>query len=186
MTAGERRRHLLQLLPTGSAGAEVGVWTGDFSAALLQAVKPRKLHLIDPWLYMGDEAHRGALYGGRAARSQGDMDSIYDRVRGRFGDAIEEGAVEIHRASSSDAAGELDDESLDWVYIDGDHRYAAVQSDLEIYASKLRSGGLLTGDDYGRAGWWEDGVTGAVDDFVSATGWETEMIDRGQYVLRKP
>ena len=42
--ATKGRRHvLLRSLPTGGACAEVGVWKGDFSARILEVVRPRRL-----------------------------------------------------------------------------------------------------------------------------------------------
>jgi hypothetical protein len=42
-----------------------------------------------------------------------------------------------------------------------------VKKDLEVFALKVKPGGLLAGDDYGVRGWWEHGVTRAVDEFVA-------------------
>ncbi len=42
----------------------------------------------------------------------------------------------------------IDDHSLDFVFIDGDHSYDAVLSDCINYYDKVRSGGIITGDDY--------------------------------------
>lgn len=39
-------------------------------------------------------------------------------------------------------------DSLDWVYIDGNHEYEHVIADLEVFYRKLKSGGILAGDDY--------------------------------------
>ena len=40
------------------------------------------------------------------------------------------------------------DDSLDFVFIDGDHSYAAVLADCTNYYDKVRSGGIIAGDDY--------------------------------------
>lgn len=41
-------------------------------------------------------------------------------------------------------------EGIDMAYIDGDHEYPGVMTDLEILAPMIKSGGLLTCHDYGR------------------------------------
>jgi hypothetical protein len=69
------------------------------------------------------------------------------------------------------------------VYIDGNHLYEYVRNDLEIFATKVKSGGLITGDDYGVLGWWRDGVTRAVDEFVAQGTCEPVHLGR-QFVLR--
>lgn len=77
-----RRRQLLRLLPKESIGAEIGVWKGDFSEEILRLVRPRELHLIDPWMFQLGFASR--WYGGAIAKSQIDMDLIYQNVLQRF------------------------------------------------------------------------------------------------------
>lgn len=180
----DRRDFLLELLPRRSAGAEIGVWRGDFSARILEIVRPARLHLIDPWAFETDERYGEAWYGGGLSTSQEEMDAVYEGVRRRFADEIAEGVVVLHRAPSADVGPEFEDESLDWVYIDGNHLYEFVRRDLEIFGAKVRRGGLVAGDDYGVPGWWEDGVTRAVDE-LAATG-EYEVLHLSdQFALRK-
>jgi hypothetical protein len=70
--------------------------------------------------------------------------------------------------------------------VDGDHLYEAVRADLELFDPKLKTDGLLAGDDYGMPGWWDDGVTRAVDEFVAGRGYEIVTLAANQFVLRKP
>ena len=144
----------------------MGVWRGDLSAALLRYLRPKRLHLVDPWRFMPDKPK--AIYGGREATSQADMDAIYEQVLEHFEDERRQGRAVVHRQTSVDAAPAIADGSLDWVYVDGDHTYDAVRNDLAAWAPKLKPGGLMTGDDYGSYGWWEGGVQRAVDEFVAA------------------
>lgn len=179
------RRVALDLLPKGSTGVEVGVWAGDFSAQLLRVVRPSRLLLVDPWRFQPDGPYARSWYGGGRASSQADMDAVFDGVKRRFADQISAGQVEVRRAPSAEVAPSLADGSLDWVYIDGDHTHAAVLADLEGFAPKVRDGGLLTGDDYGRQGWWENGVTTAVMAFLRSNPVTVQCVYRGQFVLRK-
>src|SRR5439155_14214253 len=70
------RRALLQRLPRRSVCAEIGVYQGDFSAQILGHVRPRRLHLIDPWRYEADARYENAWYGGRVGTSQAKMDAV--------------------------------------------------------------------------------------------------------------
>jgi len=179
-----RRKELLDALPRGGVGAEVGVWKGDFSARLLEVVRPSKLHLIDPWHATEDAHYESAWYGGKLAEGQAEMDAVYAAVLERFDRERRTGVVEVHRATSAAAAEQLPDGGLDFVYIDGDHTYEFVKRDLEAYARKLKPRGLLAGDDYGVEGWWENGVTRAVDEFVARGGAEVVSLDHAQFLLR--
>ncbi|HUP83218.1 MAG TPA: class I SAM-dependent methyltransferase [Candidatus Limnocylindria bacterium] len=176
------RRWLLERLPKASVGAEIGVWQGDFSAAILDVVQPRLLHLIDPWQRASDESHSGALFD----RPQADLDGIAELVQARFAKRIAAGHVVIHRATSAAAATELGRASLDWAYVDGDHAYEAVQGDLATYAKVVRPGGFVAGDDYRRGGMYHSGVKRAVDEAV-ATGLLELVVQRDrQFLLRVP
>ena len=55
---------------------------------------------------------------------------------------------------------QIADETLDCIFIDGDHTYNAVFADLEFWWKKLRVGGQILGDDY-----WMESVSSAVKDF---------------------
>lgn len=175
------REAMLLRLPPGSAGLEIGVDEGDFSAQILEVAEPRQLHLMDPWEHHNDETYKDSCYGG-LERGQREMDEKYDKVLGRFQKEIVSGKVVVHRVYS-DMVDELKDSSLDWVYIDANHQYEFVAADLERCRRKVKGGGFILGDDYGINGWFNSGVTKAVDEFVSGYGlWM--RVDFTQYTVR--
>jgi hypothetical protein len=151
----DRRRAVLDLLPRGGEGCEIGVFEGDFSAALLGHLRPQRLHLVDPWRSSHNPEQASALY---AAGSGHDMEAVHASVQRRFAAEIADGTVRPIRGSVVEADALLPDASLDFAYIDGDHREAAVLADLEFALRKLRPGGIVALDDYHLGGWWGDGV----------------------------
>jgi hypothetical protein len=177
------RRRLLARLPSNAVCAEIGTWRGDFAQTILSSRRPRTLYLIDPWEHRQEDAYSRAMFGGGDGDGQGEMDAIYAGVLERFRSAIERGQIEVKRSRSLDAAASFGDETLDWVYIDGDHTFEAVRADLEAYHRTVKPGGLIAGDDYGLPGWWGDGVTRAVDEFAARA--ELTIIGT-QFLLRKP
>jgi len=180
------RGRLLARLPKGGVCAEIGVWRGDFSERILEMTRPARLHLIDPWRAVAAEGYERAHYGGELTGGQAEMDAVYAAVLERFAGDRKKGVVEVHRLSSLEAAGRFREGELDFVYIDGNHRYEFVKADLEAYAPKVRPGGLLAGDDYGVEGWWEDGVTRAVDEFVRSEAATVVSLEDRQFLLRLP
>ena len=180
------RAKLLELMPDGSVGAEIGVWRGDFSNEIIRHVRPRKLHLIDPWRVAEDPAYARSLYGSRSGRGQARLESAYRSVIGRFAPEITEGVVEVHRKPSAIAAADFEDDYFDWVYVDGDHTYEGCRQDLELFAPRIRPGGYLAGDDYKLGAWWGDGVIRAVDEFRDTSGWELVLLEAAQFVFRRP
>jgi hypothetical protein len=180
---GGPRQALLGMMPKGSICAEIGVWEGEFSERILHTVQPQRLHLIDPWRYEGDETYREAWYGGGAG-SQARMDAVYEAVCRRFRRQIGKGRVVIHRQSSDQAASEFPDGHFDWVYVDGNHQYEFARRDLELYATKIKMGGYLAGDDYAEGGWWQGGVKRAVDELLQRGGCRMVWHRERQFVLQ--
>ncbi|MFA5696155.1 MAG: class I SAM-dependent methyltransferase [Bacilli bacterium] len=56
--------------------------------------------------------------------------------------------VEIYREYSFDAVKMFDDNFFDFVYIDGDHSFEGCLKDIKDWYPKVKSGGILAGDDY--------------------------------------
>ena len=52
--------------------------------------------------------------------------------------------------TSMDAVRTFDDNSLDFVYIDGNHDFLNVTQDINAWFKKVRPGGILAGHDYVR------------------------------------
>lgn len=155
-----QRWWLLRGLPRHAKCAEIGVWKGDLSREIIRTKKPVEFHMIDPWQFM--EQYPNRFYGGVHAKSQADMDAIYEAVRSEFG-----AVAKVQRGTSADVLRSLPDGHLDWVYIDGDHSYEAVLQDLELSWRKVHVGGVISGDDYL---WSPDGafpVKKAVQEFAA-------------------
>lgn len=170
---------ILARLPKRAVCAEIGVYKGEFSALVLVRLKPREFHLIDPWCCREETAYRSGWYGADRT-SQQEMDAIYQAVESRFG----RNGVRIHRSTSAEAVREFPEAYFDWVYVDGDHQYEAVRADLGLYLPKVKPGGFITGDDYGNPGWWQDGVTRAVNDFIAHHACKTVLIENRQFLLQ--
>jgi hypothetical protein len=191
MGAGRTKRQigardwLLMGMPQESIGAEIGVYEGDFAARIMRIVKPKKLHLIDPWKYECSATYRESWYGGEHGVNQAKMDSIHEGVLRRFQTPIRTGIIAVHRSPSLEASVAFPDGYFDWIYIDGNHLYEFVKEDLERYYAKVKRAGYITGDDYAEGGWWQNGVKRAVDEFVRLGLVEVVQIKNGQFCLGK-
>lgn len=179
------RNALLARMPRESVCAEVGVWKGDFTARILATVRPRRIHLIDPWLFVASPEYTLTWYGGVDAKDQADMDDIYEGVVKRFRREAEDGIVVLHRQRSIQAAAEFSPGYFDWIYIDGDHHYDEVRQDLELFGRVVKIGGYVCGDDYTDTSWWGDSVIRAVDEYVASGQAEVALIEGNQFVLRR-
>lgn len=63
---------------------------------------------------------------------------------------------------SFDLYSKFEDESIDFLFIDGDHRYEGIKKDLQLWFPKVKKGGVISGHDYNEP---SCGVRQAVDEY---------------------
>ena len=137
------RRDFLSVLKNhinAKVGAEIGVFTGEFSELLLRGMPDLKLYLIDPYRHFPKE-----VYDDLANSDQDVQDARYEYVCKLF---AKNKNIEILRLTSEEASPKIPDESLDFAYIDANHSYQFMKRDIELWWPKIREGGLLAGHDY--------------------------------------
>ena len=138
------RKDVIKHMPKGGIVAELGVFEGFFSQMILTINKPEKLHLIDCWETQEDFDDLEKNINANNEKQE----QRYDKVVNKFKKEIENNTVEIHRKYTNDAVNDFPDNYFDWIYIDADHRYNGVLSDLTLYLPKLKKDGMYAGDDY--------------------------------------
>lgn len=129
----------LHQLNLNGVGVEVGSGFGGFAERILEQW-PGTLYMIDPWTRQPDHVYR------EATNRQVNLDKWYEQAVAavsRF-----ENRARILRTFSDLAAPQFEDESLDFVYIDGNHSFEAVTLDLALWFPKVRRGGIFSGHDY--------------------------------------
>lgn len=144
------RGRLLSMMPKGGVCAEIGVWEGNFSERILNETEPKKLILIDPWLYQPEFSNTGF---GRK-KNETAMEERYLSVWQKF---MEEPRVTTLRAFSDTALKAMPDHYLDWIYIDGNHNAPYIDNDLALALQKVKPNGIISGDDYN----WQAEASGA-------------------------
>lgn len=117
-------------------GAEIGVWAGEFSEQLCTAVPGLRLTLVDPWVSYKDYNER--------KNNQRRLEEAYLATRAR----VKHFDCTFLRMTSLEAAQQVPDRSLDFVYIDGNHQEPFISQDLAAWIPKVRSGGIVAGHDY--------------------------------------
>ncbi|GAB2606134.1 hypothetical protein GCM10027034_44290 [Ramlibacter solisilvae] len=158
---GVRAKLFREIIPKHGVGVELGVYKGTLSQFILAANQPKLLHLVDPWW----------KYEARWHWAVGDKSSV--RSLGALVIALEDeiarGRVELHIQDSVTALGALDDEYLDWAYVDSTHAYEDTKAEISLLKRKVKADGIIAGDD-----WREDpthrhhGVCRAVREFLAA------------------
>lgn len=121
-------------------GAEVGCNTGLTTGHLLRACpKLKKIIAVDLWAPVPDEVGGGTQY----------KDWDFPVQRRRFARQVRgnEKRLYVLQGISWEVTKEIDDNSLDFVFIDADHEYQSVINDIKAWTPKLKSGGMMSGHD---------------------------------------
>jgi hypothetical protein len=122
---------------------EVGSWMGRSAASMAESIRDQgkliRFDCVDTW--------KGSEYGSHPAKVAAMETTLDQQFRfnlRRFGLWPYVNQVD---ASSVEAASTYEDESLDMVMLDADHRTEAVLADLDAWMPKLKPGGVICGHD---------------------------------------
>lgn len=119
-------------------GVEIGVWDGKNLESLLQhCPNIKKMYGIDPYKAYGNYL----LYRDEAFLAPLRIEAI-ERIA-KLGDK-----AELIELPSAEAVKRFEDESVDFVFIDGNHAFEAVYEDLHIWYKRLKPGGIFSGHDF--------------------------------------
>lgn len=136
-------------------GAEIGIFMGYHSRHLLEACRNVSLYCVD--LYSNISGN------GYDDWNQFQFDNLYNSVKlslKKYGRTI------FLRMKSDEAVNIINNNKLDFVYIDADHRYKSVKKDIIKWEKKVKPGGIISGHDYGQKDW--PGVKIAVDEWIKS------------------
>jgi len=134
-------------------GAEVGSHTGTTTKSLLKHNYDLHLYAVDLWGPVPDEVGGGTQYKGYDFKKN---KRRFNEVIGPFLDRIT-----VLKGLSWEMANEVEDETLDFVFLDADHEYESVIKDIRAWTPKLKSNGTLCGHDSNF-----EGVKKAIDELI--------------------
>lgn len=162
-------------------GCEVGVEKGKNAQEMFECIPNLKLYAVDPY-------KQHARLSNEATNYLRIWDSDYlEAVKRQAQKRLQGKNAIIIEKFSEDAARDIPDDSLNFVYIDGDHSYDFVMQDIIIWGRKVRKGGIISGHDYfydnnkpGR----KAKVTQAVNDYTRVHDIEFYITDEHKYVKK--
>lgn len=146
--------------------AEVGIGYGFHAKSILDNTNIDNIFLIDPMQPYDNDAFSTDVinYGG------------FDKLVSNITHHLNEHSSRytwLRQPSVSITQTQIDDNSLDAVFVDADHSYDAVSKDLPFWYKKIRKGGWLLGDDYNSC---HPGTTKAVDEFAKKNNLTIEFL----------
>lgn len=164
-----RRTGLLDLFNEKgfSVGVEVGTDRGGYARNILDRMPGVELYTIDPWIPYNE---------GDEVKDKEKMVEIENDARRRLSNYLN---CTIVKDTSINVASVFDDESVDFVFIDGDHEYKGVKEDIEAWTPKVKKGGIICGHDYKKDDFRKYGVIEAVNEYCEKNNIET------LYILKK-
>lgn len=153
----KHRTELNKLMGTDLIGAEVGVASGLNSNDMLMDWPMKTLYLVDVWQTIKGQS-------GDASSGQEWHDFNLEstkRLMKRHGKK----AV-FMKGKSVEIAPKIENNSLDFIYLDSDHSYDGVRADLLAWFHKVKTGGVIAGHDYLSR---QYGVHRAVNEFAAGS-----------------
>lgn len=157
-----RLEMIRNIVPKHSICVEIGVFEGTFSKQIQDIINPSKLYMIDLFSGICDSGNEDGNFVVKR-----DLNQCYNNLKEYVQDKPN---LVLIKGNSMDILKSFEDNSVDMVYIDGDHSYEGCKRDLEISFQKVKSGGWIMGHDYEMnmrktRNYYDFGVKKAVDEF---------------------
>ena len=140
-------------------GCEVGVQRGRNAWVMLQNIPDLKLYLVEPY---ADHPSNKRKWG----------EKNHAKFKKQAHKRLINYNVEWLEGFSEQVVDRVPDNSLDFVYIDGEHTYDFFMVDNILWKRKVRKGGIISGHDYEYWKPHQPKVSRAVNDYCSAYGIE--------------
>jgi hypothetical protein len=124
---------------------EIGVFRGDFSKAILsEAHRLTRYYMIDPWRKL-------ERWNKPTNVSDSDFEKYHREAleKTQFAQDIRR----VLRGTTAEVIDQIEEESVDFAYIDGDHTLKGITVDLQLVYPRIKDGGWIAGDDFGCSIW---------------------------------
>lgn len=123
-------------------GCEVGVEKGKNAQEMFECIPNLKLYAIDSY-----KQHPQNRYA-KTAESLHWSDRFLQVCKGQAYKRMQDRNAVIIEKFSEEAVQDIPYDSLDFVYIDGDHSYDYAMVDIILWSRRVHSGGIVSGHDY--------------------------------------
>jgi hypothetical protein len=136
-----------------SVGAEVGVARGNLTKTVLARNPQLHMYAVDLWAPMPEGVDGGKQY------------KLWDftNIKKRFDEQTSpfRSRLTVLHGISWEISDQVEDNSLDFVFLDADHEYESVIKDIQAWTPKLKPNGMMSGHDT-----HFDSVAKAIDELI--------------------
>lgn len=125
----------------GAVFVEIGAWQGKstsfMAVEILNSGKDIEFHTVDTFKGSTTESQQKQIREGL---------NPYEKFKENLAPVLD--SINVHVGDSVEVAKEFDDNSIDFVFIDGNHLYEYVRADIGAWLPKVKKGGVIAGDDW--------------------------------------
>lgn len=164
--SGNQIKGLINLMCDAYSGSssqiwvEIGTYTGESALIISSFNFVKKLHCVD----INIEKYKKIL-------------------NTRLEHGISTNQICLHNKTSKEYSDQVEDFSIDGIYIDGCHKKESVELDLSVWHRKVKKNGFICGHDYNKKEY--TGVVDAVDSFCNKNKYSLrKYIDSSWMILR--
>lgn len=147
---------------------EIGSYFGRSSCYMCELIRNNlcniQFDIIDPWIWNNlFEITHDKIQKGQRVYAQPFLEKEHEKIVNKFGKnphditcyylnkfnlIKDDKIINLIQKTSKDASFLYEDNTIDFLYIDGDHSLKIVEQDIKTYFPKVKVGGIISGDDY--------------------------------------
>ena len=121
---------------------EIGSYCGESTLIINGCFSDATINSVDPYVSYREDNSTYDL--DKQAEELKEAEVVFDSICCRFPN------IKKNKAQSLEFVQSIPDNSLDFIYIDGDHSYSAVKKDIVAWIPKVKTNGVICGHDFSR------------------------------------
>lgn len=133
-------KHVYSILGDNLQIVEIGSYCGASTTIISNQFKNSIINCVDPWSPYTEDCSIIDLE--KQKKELIEAESLFDIVTNKNSNILK------NKISSLEYAKIIKDNSIDFIYIDGNHQYSSVKEDILAWLPKIKKSGAIAGHDY--------------------------------------
>jgi predicted O-methyltransferase YrrM len=119
---------------------EIGSYCGASTEIIANKFITSQINCVDPWAKYVEDCSSYNLDAQELELKEAEI--IFDKIKAKYPN------INKNKMQSNEYVKYINNKSIDFIYIDGNHQYSSVKEDISIWIPKIKDGGFLSGHDY--------------------------------------